>query len=87
MGREAAPQRPFRQIKLSGFTTASQPNGGKPPRHKSPLPQGMCGATVDYQLNNSHALAVLAAASRSGLIAMRAASASQIAGKWAGLLR
>jgi hypothetical protein len=37
--------------------------------------------STDYQLNNSHALAVLAAASRSGLITMMAASAAQIAGK------
>jgi hypothetical protein len=43
--------------------------------------------TADYQLNNSQALAVLAAASCSGLTAIIPASASQIAGKCAGLLR
>ncbi|TPG73916.1 hypothetical protein EAH78_26365 [Pseudomonas arsenicoxydans] len=34
VGLRSGPQRPFRQTELSGFATASQPNGGKPPRHR-----------------------------------------------------
>jgi len=78
VGSRSGPRRPSRQTKLSGYTTASQPNGGKPPRHKSPQ---VLRESTDHQLNNSQALAVLADASRSGLTAMRAASAAQIAGK------
>src|SRR5471032_589977 len=33
VGVRSAPQHFSRYIKLVGFTTASQPNGGKPPRH------------------------------------------------------
>ncbi|TBN50153.1 hypothetical protein EYC95_02565 [Pseudomonas sp. BGI-2] len=34
VGLRSGPLRPFRQTELSGFTTASQPNGDKSPRHK-----------------------------------------------------
>ncbi|PAU53455.1 hypothetical protein BZL43_23555 [Pseudomonas sp. PICF141] len=33
VGSQSGPLYLFRQIELSGFTTASQPNGGEPPRH------------------------------------------------------
>ncbi|EJM60053.1 hypothetical protein PMI30_05670 [Pseudomonas sp. GM50] len=39
LGREAAPDF-VRFTALAGFTTAAQPNGGKPPRHKSPSARG-----------------------------------------------
>ncbi|POA26502.1 hypothetical protein C1884_28525 [Pseudomonas sp. GW460-R15] len=45
LGREAAPK-PETAVcqahRMQSFTTASQPNGGKPPHHKSPLPQVRC---------------------------------------------
>ncbi|TBN37971.1 hypothetical protein EYC95_22690 [Pseudomonas sp. BGI-2] len=34
VGSRSGPQRPFRHTELSGFTTASQPNGDKSPRHR-----------------------------------------------------
>ncbi|PWE44342.1 hypothetical protein C9I49_13670 [Pseudomonas prosekii] len=37
LGRGAAPMI-FRSIRLTDSATASQPNGGKPPRHKQPVP-------------------------------------------------
>ncbi|PAU52011.1 hypothetical protein BZL43_25085 [Pseudomonas sp. PICF141] len=43
VGSRSGPQHFSRLTELPGFTTAAQPNGGKPPRHKSPLPQGLCG--------------------------------------------
>jgi hypothetical protein len=41
VGSRSGPQRPFRQIELSGFTTAAQPHGGEPPRHRLCSPQGV----------------------------------------------
>ncbi|MCE6979987.1 hypothetical protein EI534_21910 [Pseudomonas frederiksbergensis] len=34
VGVRSAPLHSFRRTVCTGFTTASQPNGGKPPRHR-----------------------------------------------------
>ncbi|TPG75069.1 hypothetical protein EAH78_22865 [Pseudomonas arsenicoxydans] len=45
LGSEAAPA--FRrQTALIAFTAATQPNGGKPPRHKGSLPQGAACTSI-----------------------------------------